>query len=109
MSFIKKLRKNKIVVLIVCVIVVSLAYTGLQKAIDEYNFKSNNGIIADLESSEAGEDINTENSVGTGNDEKTNNQRNEEFENFARGDGNGEFPDEEIDFVTEEEVDELRG
>lgn len=43
MSFLKKFIKNKVLVLSVSVIVVSLVYTGVQKAIDNYNF--NNDIV----------------------------------------------------------------
>lgn len=50
MSFFRKIRKNKFVVLAVCVIVVSLVYTGAQKAIDNYSFKKNNDIISSDES-----------------------------------------------------------
>lgn len=49
MSFLKKIRKNKFVVLAICVIVVSFVYTGVQKAIDNYSFNKNNDIVVDHE------------------------------------------------------------
>lgn len=45
----RKLRKNKFVVLVICVIVVSLVYFGVQKAIDNYVFKMNGDIISESE------------------------------------------------------------
>lgn len=50
MSFLRKIRRNKFVVLAVCVIVVSLVYTAAQKAIDNYSFKKNNDITSEDES-----------------------------------------------------------
>ena len=45
MNFIRKILKNKLLVLSCCVIVVSLVYTAVQKAIENYNLKSNKDII----------------------------------------------------------------
>ena len=42
MRFLRKFLKNKILVVSICVIVVSLVYKGVQKAIDSYNLKNNN-------------------------------------------------------------------
>ena len=50
MYFLRKIRKNKFVVLAICVIVVSLVYSGIQKAIDNYSFKKNNDITSEDES-----------------------------------------------------------
>ena len=41
----KKLLKNKVVVLVICVAIVSCTYFVVQKAIDEYTFKTNGDII----------------------------------------------------------------
>lgn len=55
MRFLRNFIKNKILVLSVCVIVVSLVYTGVQKAIDNYNFKTNNELVEDENSDNASE------------------------------------------------------
>ena len=72
-------------VLVVCVIVVSLVYMGIQKAIDNYNFQNNNDIIIE-------EEINNE---GDDKGEITEPQQN--IENNA-----GEIANEEIDLVLED-------
>ena len=43
----KKLIKNKFIILIICVIIVSLIYFCLQKVIDNYIFNTNNDIISE--------------------------------------------------------------
>ena len=43
----KKLLKNKVVVLVICVAIVSCTYFVAQKAIDEYTFKTNGDIIGE--------------------------------------------------------------
>jgi len=48
-SFMKFFRKNKLVVLVASVIIVSLAYFGVQKAIDNYSFKKNEDIVSEEE------------------------------------------------------------
>ena len=45
MNFIRKILKNKLLVLSCCVIVVSLIYTAVQKAIENYNLKSSKDIV----------------------------------------------------------------
>ena len=62
MRFLKNFVKNKVLVLSVCVIVVSLVYTGVQKAIDNYNFNRNNELIVDENSDNTGD----EHGVGAG-------------------------------------------
>lgn len=47
MTFLKKLRKNKFVVLAICIIVVSIVYTVLQKVIDNYSLKNNGDIVSE--------------------------------------------------------------
>lgn len=49
MSFLRKLSKNKFVVLAVCVIVVCLVYTGVRKAIDNYAFNKNADVVSEEE------------------------------------------------------------
>ena len=44
-EIIRKLKKNRILVLIISVIVISGVYSGIQKAIDSYNFNSNSEFI----------------------------------------------------------------
>lgn len=71
MSFLRKLRKNKFVVLAVSVIVVSLAYTGVRKAIDNYAFNKNSDVVSEEESlNRSDEEKNLEGSEreGTGGD-----------------------------------------
>lgn len=50
MSFLRKLRKNKFVVLAICVILISLVYTGVRKAIDNYAFNKNADVVSEEES-----------------------------------------------------------
>ena len=45
MNFIRKILKNKLLVLSCGIIVVSLVYTAVQKAIENYNLKSSNDIV----------------------------------------------------------------
>lgn len=52
MSFLRKLKKNKFVVLAICVIVVSLVYAGVRKAIDNYVCNKNADIVSEEESNE---------------------------------------------------------
>ena len=59
MFLVKKIKNNKMLVLAVFIIVISLVYTGIQKAIDNYNFKHNNDIIVD-ETIEISEDTKEE-------------------------------------------------
>lgn len=47
MSFIRKLKKNKIAVLTICVIIISIVYFSTQKMIDNYVFNSNGDIETD--------------------------------------------------------------
>ena len=77
MVWIKKLLKNRTMLLTVCVIVVSLVYRGVQKAIDNYNFKHNSDIVAEEISSAT-----------------------EKSEDFTSA--KGKIPNEETDLVLEE-------
>lgn len=55
MRFLRNFVKNKVLVLSVCVIVLSLVYTVVQKTIDNYNFKTNNELVEEENSDNAGE------------------------------------------------------
>lgn len=80
--FLKKLIKNKFVLLAVCVIIVSITYFYVQKAIDNYDFETNRDIV-----SEDGEvDIGTEENSSKDNKVKS----------------GGKFTEEEVDLVIEE-------
>ena len=95
MSFLKKFIKNKVLVLSVSVILVSLVYTAVQKAIDNYNF--NNDIVAgdEFDAVEADDDSNGD--IWTGSEGA---DQSEPGENSLEGEG--ELSNEETDFVLEE-------
>lgn len=98
MNFLKKFIKNKMLVLSCCVIVVSLVYMGIQKAIDNYNFEHNNDIIVDdnIDLDET-EELDKSSKKETNNELKENAESTEEPLN-----GDGEISSEEIDLVLEE-------
>ena len=56
----RRLRKNKYVVLFICVAVVCGLYFIAQKAIDEYTFKTNGDITREEEILASGADLNTD-------------------------------------------------
>lgn len=85
----RRLRKNKYVVLVICVIVVCVAYFVAQKAIDEYTFKTNGDIIREEEESASGADVNTDGGFGDGTGDGSNKD-------------SGIVADEETDLVLEE-------
>ena len=60
----RRLRKNKYVVLFICVAVVSVLYFIAQKAIDKYTFKTNGDITREEEILASGEDLNTDGDFG---------------------------------------------
>lgn len=67
MSFLRKLSKNKFVVLAICIIIVSLVYIGVQKAIDNYAFNKNADVVSEEESlNGSNEEKNLEGSDGEG-------------------------------------------
>ena len=100
MTFMRNLRKNKFVVLAICVIAVSLIYTGVQSAIDSYAFNKNEDIVSNEENSdeinldlEGGSD-NLGSSGSKGNSGTEGNSENEgnlgnEGANDANNDNNG--------------------
>ncbi len=100
----KKLKKNKFVVLIVCVIIVSLVYFAAQKAIDSYVFNTNSDIVSDgADFSEGGKQNSTEgvsyNSNG-GKDVVLDKTR--DGANGGDNEERGQFSDEEINLVFED-------
>lgn len=74
----KKLIKNKFIVLAITIIVVSIVYFGIQKSIDNYTFKTNS-------------DINTEDEIKDSEKESKESQ---------------EYSDDDINFVLEENIGE---
>lgn len=67
MSFLRKLRKNKFVVLAIFVIVLCLVYTGVRNAIDNYAFGKNDDIVSGEEKLDKGNEKNfLKGSVGKG-------------------------------------------
>ena len=74
----KKLIKNKFIVLAITIIVVSIVYFGIQKAIDNYTFKTNS-------------DINTEDEIKDSEKESKESQ---------------EYSDDDINFVLAENIGE---
>lgn len=79
MLFIKKLKRNKMNVLISSVIVITLVYTAIQKVIDNYNFNHNSDIIVD-----------------------ESNMETDFFEEEAVGNAENKISNEETDLVLEE-------
>lgn len=84
----KKLRKNKLLAIIICVIVVSVAYFGAQKAINNYNFYNDDSIITEEE---------FEQNAGENKGDESWNGDKQSLE------GSGNFSNEEIDLVLEED------
>ena len=124
MSFLRKLSKNKYVVLAICIIIVSLVYIGVQKAIDNYAFDKNKDIVSEEESlNGSNEEKNLEGSdgEGTGGDYPKKEGQFEESEidleiegdldgeeaNSARGDGIGAADSEEVGTSNQAGVDEV--
>ena len=60
----RRLRKNKYVVLFICVAIVCALYFIAQKAIDEYTFKTNGDITREEDVSASGVDLNTNGDSG---------------------------------------------
>ena len=77
----KKLRKNKFLVLAITIIIVSIAYFGVQKAIDNYEFKTNSDISTKEDEIE--------------NNDGTNDNREET-----------KYSDDEMNLILEEEINE---
>ena len=99
MKFLKKFIKNKMLVLSICVIIVSLVYMGIQKAIDNYNFEHNNDIVSEEQTvtKEEKERSKSDNS----NSSEDLDQNVENLEDKTEEDGI--IANEEIDLVLEEE------
>lgn len=98
MNIIKNFFKNKVLVLSICVIVVCLVYMGIQKAIDNYNFKHNNDIV--VEENIDMEEIRKEDDSP---EKEINNELSENAESTEEPlNGEGEISNEETDLVLEE-------
>lgn len=90
----KRLIKNKFVLLIISVIVVSLVYFGTQKVIDNYVFNTNSDIVSEegiVEGDDGGDLLEQVNGENT---------------DVISKDSSGEIPNEEIDLEVEEAIDE---
>ena len=90
----KKLRKNKFLVLAICTIIVSLIYFAVQKAIDNYVFKSNSDIVVDDGLHEEDENISETGSLKLEGDLEDASSINDE-----------QFSNEELDLILEETED----
>ncbi len=66
----RRLRKNKYVVLIICVVIVCVVYFIAHKAIDEYTFKTNGDITREEEVLVSGADLNTDGDSEDGAEER---------------------------------------
>ena len=102
MRFLRKFLKNKVLVVSICVIVVSLVYKGVQKAIESYNLKNNNDIVVEeMDSGEEGGqkgDFNDSESV-TESEAKENDENADGLE-----DTEGEIASEETNLELEENL-----
>lgn len=87
-NLIRKLKENRIVVIIICVIIITIVYFVAQKAIDKFIFDSNTNVISEeelvIESDENAVDESPEGKM-------------------QREDGTGQISEEEIDLVVSEE------
>ena len=93
---IKKLKNRKVIVLIISVIIVSIVYFVVQKAIDNYVFESNSDIITNVESNDGivlNTDIDSSERLELGNEENE-----QVLEN------GGEISSEETELVIEETI-----
>lgn len=93
---IKKLKNKKVIVLIISVIIVSIVYFVVQKAIDNYVFESNSDIITNVESNDGivlNTDIDSSERLELGNEENE-----QVLEN------GGEISSEETELVIEETI-----
>lgn len=87
----KRLIKNKFMLLAICIIIVSLTYFGVQKAIASYSFNNNDDIITEEEKME-------ENSREKSMEEGLEESNSESLEQEAKI-----ISEEDVDFVTEGE------
>jgi len=85
----KKFRKNKFVVLAICVAIVSFVYFVAQKAIDEYSFRMNGDIISEDFSDTDGHEDGDDSEWGDGSGQ-------------AGEKDSGKVPEEETDLILEE-------
>ena len=98
---IKKLRNNKLMVLIISVVVVSIVYFVARKAIDNYVFETNSDIVTYMES-DGGVVLNADNlDIYSSERVKVRSEENEEV--FENG---GEISSEETALVLEEDIED---
>ena len=100
----KKLRKNKFVVLIVCVIIVSLVYFVAQKAIDSYVFNTNSDIVsggADF-SGDGKQNSKEDVSYNSNGEKDVASQNTSDGESGVSNEGAGQISAEEINLVLED-------
>lgn len=102
MRFLKKFLKNKVLVVSICVIVVSLVYRGVQKGIDSYNLKNNNDIVVEEanNANEKGKTGDFNDSEGLPESEDKDNGENAE----ESADTDGEIASEETNLELEETI-----
>lgn len=101
MHFIRKLRKNKFAVLAICVIIVSLVYTGVQKAINSYTFSNNKDIVSEDESSDENFDGGNIEGVSRDNADESDNK---DFSKNGEQADDGQFEEDEIDLELESDL-----
>lgn len=106
MAFIRKLRKNKFVVLAIIVIALCLAYTGVRKAINNYMFEQNKDIVGE-EKSEEKSDENMAHEDRTVKSDNENYSKN--GEQFEGGETDLELEEELNNEVTNGEEDNISG
>lgn len=100
-SFFRKFKNNKIWVFVISVIVVSVVYYGIDRAIDSYNFKNNSDIVemeeeVDMSDSNVKEDKNWFENL-FGNDDEVDDGSDEETSNGSSGVGDDEGGNSESD------------
>ena len=81
-NLMKKLKKNRVLILIISVIVITGVYYGVEKAIDSYNFRNNSDIVESLEAESTEDAVNYD----------SNSKVKEENTNKT-----GKVPEEEVD------------
>ena len=92
-NLMKKLKKNRVLILIISVIVITGVYYGVEKAIDSYNFRNNSDIVESLEAESTEDAVNYD----------SNSKVKEENTNKT-----GKVPEEEVDLELGEEIIDLK-
>ena len=97
----KKLKNNKTIILITCVIVACLVYLAIQKVIDNYNLKANNDIISSDEH-DVDNEIDSDNKVGTSNDSAGGKEKTESESEETPSNVDCKISSEETDLILED-------